>query len=1428
MDRRERAPAPTIKDAPFNPSRALGQILDKDRSPLDLLPEPQQRRQLADWYIEHLNELDSKTKTTMLEEFIGHDLLDDEQSFGVVSQMSTWDRIEIGTFIGLTVKGTKYLKTFHRCWFDLAYETPVEGKKEKPSRRVLPVHERIIKRYLEEDPESVAMIAPFVKLDAYPAQAHKSIEVLEAMMSAYDMVKLEDVDESAGEVVGDRLREAVRRLPNAVLLPYIPKLVEINAMTRESAVEMLESSVRTIGSTSFLTDEERLEQEQIRRELAEKKIIQADDPYEMAYYTPEDDTMRKLWMRYSQIDEDARARRIRHVFKNFVQLKVYVEDPVARLSAALEAGAPVFAAADLLDMSNEELAAIARTAKEQQDLFLRMEDLSDAVTLLRLQRARGDEKPNLEDLVLRELIDGLRHGIDSSNGRRLILHAQTIFQEFSERARAELLEHIRRLAPELWLLNLRYAIDHKTIALGELMSRAKDKFGFDSFFNNLWFEMHQAAHRGVELDVSPQDAKATLKDFFLHHPDRLFATYNQRLTGELFDRGAVLEIGRKALRPPVRRDVFRTILESSFASELKNALYEALERDPLLFADSIDYHNAQRLLTFLGVDEFIRFLSVRAQKVDLDDLFHSTAFLLEIQSSSRRLDRVLEIARESGKAHELVELYNTAQLELLKDRRSPESKKMQEKLRLKLNRLEGLLASVDRIRPRERKREKRIELQNDLEAVRQDYEEIQNRKALSPRARRELERVVERVRSVLLERAQEEPEFVFEAHVAEVLDTDAYPFIERGIDSYARRDPRVLTDKRSKFVELALEAREFRSLVERHLRTLVFAPTFDIQDVVVEARTVIRDRLNILHPRLAADEETRLREDYYAHVLSRFARLPFLSLYEKIKRIAAQERKRHGEQLEPKSVNKSEAWLSLTRRAAALNASGLAASHAEEIESLPDEERERVLDVFEFASVFELDRTVKGATWMELDAVVRNLHERIADHLRFIFDLPDSTPIDTSKLDAELLFALQTYMTIKARSEKSMREQMRELVVKLSSAQYESWRQWGAEPQSEGDKAQALAELQEQGVLPRGLTLGQYERWNKEDASSLEAVFEVSLQDVNSSIKTLLAHAVADHHVAQEELSADPIKLMDERAALIAPLQTLTQEKEELSGAIARARIAKKKGFDEPVDSKTAQRYEKLKEEIAQYRSTHDRTFRRLDALTYLRRLERLSVEELQGGYMRQDKARVAISKVFETLKLAFHENELFTRDLDVLEKTIQDARTELFAGGRVAKSRLTLTDRIDGKTYFLIGEKPVPSCQSYQSTMGYCGGLLGSMRDPNVKFVQVYDEQGDIIARAAMRLLSDESDEPQLFLERVYSTNQHPKIAEAMTTFAQTKARDMGIALYGSSDTPGADPRHTRTLSSHGSRSSYVYTDAGGGLRPDGIYEVKAAAITA
>lgn len=99
----------------FRAADILERIFDNAQPPLELV-DAVERLPLAEWYRSHFKELQEDQQTQLLEGFISQGLLDDAQTFSVISEMTRGQRGQIASFIGSTIDGMDYMKTFQRCF----------------------------------------------------------------------------------------------------------------------------------------------------------------------------------------------------------------------------------------------------------------------------------------------------------------------------------------------------------------------------------------------------------------------------------------------------------------------------------------------------------------------------------------------------------------------------------------------------------------------------------------------------------------------------------------------------------------------------------------------------------------------------------------------------------------------------------------------------------------------------------------------------------------------------------------------------------------------------------------------------------------------------------------------------------------------------------------------------------------------------------------------------------------------------------------------------------------------------------------------------------------------------------------------------------------------------------------------------------------
>lgn len=675
-----------------------------------------------------------------------------------------------------------------------------------------------------------------------------------------------------------------------------------------------------------------------------------------------------------------------------------------------------------------------------------------------------------------------------------------------------------------------------------------------------------------------------------------------------------------------------------------------------------------------------------------------------------------------------------------------------------------------------------------------------------------------------------DPRGLFTKYALRVLGDEAGPFLRENADLSIRCNPNLITETREGssdafLYEWALGPRGFDDLLKRNIHALSFSPYVRLQEIGLKRQstaTLLKE-----HSRLFPFEGLHGRPDvsFGTSLLQRISNGSFFPCYEKSIR-SQTSRIDQNDLAKNRGFQVPEPLWQDVMSVVLLEDSTSAKRHRDAILALPPAQRTQILE-----ALVSLVRFGRGNEEFDLSSETGRRDAmagaRGALSETFGLELPDGI----ERLPTRTIQAQLTYFEKTVQKHPDMAAGFREYLARVSGEGYETWKDWGAESVAPAERPAALARMKEEGLLPVGVTLPQYEAWVR--PGRIEAKEELSFraEDVASGVRDIVSQAVADGHLSAKTASMSPDLVRQELEQLGMPLREWMVRIQEIDGRFARARIARRSGetpTDEPTEAEKME-YQDLQARVRSYRMDHDRQFRFLAGMLVIDRLKRLSADELRDQVVEIDKRRVpwerAFKDVFEGVVALEPE---FQADADRLKRVLEEARAELFGAGRVSRHDLVLDDATDPVALFHVGENPVASCQHWNGG-GYLNvGLLSYQTDPNVRMIFMRDEDGALVARAALRLLEGENGLPALLIERVYSANVHPKIKEIFVRLAKQKASDMGVPLYadrgdqivGEESVTAASPR----LQSRGSRSAFVYTDAGGGRARRGIYSVNDA----
>ena len=153
-----------------------------------------------------------------------------------------------------------------------------------------------------------------------------------------------------------------------------------------------------------------------------------------------------------------------------------------------------------------------------------------------------------------------------------------------------------------------------------------------------------------------------------------------------------------------------------------------------------------------------------------------------------------------------------------------------------------------------------------------------------------------------------------------------------------------------------------------------------------------------------------------------------------------------------------------------------------------------------------------------------------------------------------------------------------------------------------------------------------------------------------------------------------------------------------------------------------------------------------------------------------------------------------------------------------------TVVDSDDPCDLLLAGTEVTGSCQRISGDPFFNKCLLGYILNGENRILAVKNSSGQIVARRIFRLLWDETaHSPVLFMEKTYTAGSVSRnILEALDTFATERAKELNLPLLLTDDNPGEV--YPNTIQSLEGSAPFVYSDAGHGICPRGVFSITRA----
>lgn len=1380
---------------------------------------------LADWYRSDFESLAKNEKTEFLEQFMMTGEFSDSESIEYIRQIDPEARGEVGIFIYQVLSGVKFTRTFHECWDDIDH---IERSK-------------IIKEIVCDHQELALMIAPFTSLSHWSKEGEligslrrrsssntgeDSTNLQKKQFSDFDknIELIEVMLEYAKRHPGER-KEAIKnnlsQIAPELLIPYLDTIEDLDILDSDQVRAIASSAKNYLLIDKFLTATEREEKKSILKDL--ENYYPEKDKENIEYYPPSELTPRKLGVRLTEIKNRALLREAQTILGTFKERSQRLDkDKIEYLIDLVESGVPIFTQIDSLGLSKDEIISlINRCADEGNFPIGQLSNLADMKKFVEYSRRHASEPgSDLEQALVRYIINDLHQDNDCGFvGNTVDIYMEDFFEIFKPDDRQKITEAIIKFAPGIWLNNLSYTIKHEVMSLDELVERtATETYNFISNYHKILYHLHLLEQEGKPSKISIESLTEKVKEVFMAHPGLFLSSDNKSIIDIIYTPEEQHQFIDQQLKGNIDSDFFESLLDSRFKNDYSDRCKKLLWASDFLFsAVATTRKGLDNIKSIMKGKDLVDLVSKHVETADFYVIFSDLEFIAQLGSNPSKTDALVDglLAFNNFKA---IAQLNEAIL-------SFENK--EQKLRDSLKSLQKNKSKVKGDILKEQKKEI-TKIQLELDAI-TDTNNVKIRQNLVP--------IQEKTLTILDEACEQNRFLVFDDDILGTAGLDAAKYIKRDSPGYLIIDPQILfrsdirhgegdlqrywSDSSSRLCENVFGKEKFAILIDNNKRLLAFRkteygrPICNRSDVPPETM----EKIEAMNPFIEIHDQEKLSQDYYYTVLDKIKDTPFAELYNKqLQKIAAEKNKADGPRLNIKYFEPDIAFKQMAEKIFLLNSHPDVVEHANWIMALPENQRKELINLLEFALLNNLGFLKQILSEENFEEARKNLQEDIESLALKMFNLEEIEGLSFEDLSPNTIKALFIFYHQACKKDNRRNLAFGDFITHVLDGTYKSWRQWGSEAEPE-DKSLNLDRLKEKKLIPKGLSLEQYQSWIQEEKLDFEEVFDYQSSDMKYGIREIIGTAIADEHISSESL--DTSNIDDKYNNLIEPLRLLSDRQRELR------ELSKTSGLNEAQGAE----YKQLAQKIIKYRQEHGDKINTILALKYLEELKNLSVHDLESQTITiEGKNRIPLKKVFKLLEDNFGDQfPDFISDISRIRQLIASGFEQIYGNQKISREKLHLTDKVDLETYIFIGEKPVVSCQHYNGRSGLNAGLLSYLADSNVKIIQMYNESGTIIARSILRLMEDDDGQPQLFMERVYSASPHPKINEAIINLAKLKADSMGVGLYTSEIRVGGEVESDKeplmaNLHNNGSRSTHVYTDTGGGNMPDGRFTIRQA----
>lgn len=1050
------------------------------------------------------------------------------------------------------------------------------------------------------------------------------------------------------------------------------------------------------------------------------------------------------------------------------------------LRNCIENNVAIFSFIDEFDVSAQEVRSLLSYCRDGKFAFL-LEDLSDMKKLIEM----GYEKDVLDFLSTSSGVMSRGYNFNY----QVINEIRSLEILMSEGGFNRLLNLIKKAFPEFLFYDMEFAIEYELVDPMQILSRYQHNSVvlLRSYLPSIRYYQLQGKTE-QEIEDFKKDYYDILLASFDSDPEILLRDYKKVL--EIISLEDVHQKFNDILGETEDLDFFSSCLwhREELPEVIVSQVVEKLKKRNDLLIRMIDSHlEFDELLELFGQDLVMELILEYQGEVEIVVLLRENKFFLILINNEEYLQRFLENLEEH--AHEVCQVWSRFSL---------------------------FMGSYNL---------GRLKKDHNIEVSQEEIDIIEKTK----------KQVVE----IYGRKCQEDYRFAFYSHSKEMHSREVKQVYDAHIKDYLLKNPELVSnDDVISFTDNWV----YDELFREYPRVFAFVSDSDIyQRYKPQVRygwsSSDNDELFAQFKTINVDIEYRHEhgtwrikpDEYYSFCIEQLQRdNPFYYLHQK-------KFESHARNLESLGKEPDDEFHKVKKRLGLVKSSPITQNNFEALGMVTDEEAEQFCDLIELCAQFGID----GDLDIEIDAflpkyALRDLQKSVIDQLGKIFNAEISEYYDLREFPIGIIEPLKIYAQ---RHQESiiMNEAITSFLEKVFSGKFHEHKYWGGELTEEYTENDAFDYLVKENYIPKNIEKDQYLKWVQDEHIELEALFEYDFSDIFLGIREIESQAFADNHIEQDDLETNMSVLLGEYSTLLLPSEDIKYQIKQLEEQVPELKLRGKKRKKANIPQEIDEEYQALRQEAKQLGLDNLEEINRLQALMCYSRLRNLSREELENGVINLENQRISFERIFgdeETKKTGLFEKAFkeqhpnFYNDLLRIKSLVYETRKQLFGTEQISKKKLYLTDEHNLEVYFRIGEKPVPSCQHYNSEHGpYDQGLLSYQTDPTIKIIQIHDENEQIIARSIIRLVEDDYGDPAIFVERIYSTNMHPNITRGILNLVHQKAQKMNVRVYSTEIVVGLDDEsevhNFSTIHSKKSMSPYTYSDAGGGLRNDGLFTI-------